>query len=221
MRLRLLPVAFLIVTMLFTLPSRASAQERRVGMTIGYPASVGLQWQATDRFALRVEGSYAWAKNSFGNGETDVEATGTIQGGVVGGIVLFDTVEVKQEFSNQSGSIGVSALFTLTRSDHLRTYLAPRVAVGLSRSTTTMTYSLPPGIAPFTTVPAPRTESNSSSSPIVSGAFGAAAPVSDRFSVFGEIGVSYSRSSSSGSSLLENSGSAVGLRSGIGVMVLF
>lgn len=88
-----------------------SSQEP-IGITMAYPASIGVMWHATERVAIRPDLSF-----SFGTSES--EATG------VSG-TSSDTWSL---------NIGVSALFYLKEWDNLRTYLAPRL--GYSRGETT------------------------------------------------------------------------------------
>ena len=85
-------------------PSQPSNTEpNRVGLTMGYPAAIGLIWEVSDRLALRPELSF-----SVGTSEASVQ-------GVSG--TSSDTWTV---------GIGVSALFYVGEWDALRTYIAPR-----------------------------------------------------------------------------------------------
>ena len=83
----------------------AAAQERgKVGVTMGFPASVGLLWHATENVAVRPEVSFAWHSSEFGVSETD----------------------------SQSFTTGVSAIFYMKRWDNLASYLSPRYSFGRS-----------------------------------------------------------------------------------------
>ena len=88
----------------------AFAQERgKVGMTLGYPASIGILWHAREKVALRPELSVAWSS-------TDSD-TGIL------------------ESDGNSIATGVSALFYLGRRDDLATYVSPRYTFSRSSST--------------------------------------------------------------------------------------
>lgn len=80
----------------------ASAQDKKVGLTMGYPSSFGVVWHVSDKVALRPELSIAGASNGTnGSGfssDSDSTAIGT----------------------------GISALFYLNTTDKLRTYISPR-----------------------------------------------------------------------------------------------
>jgi len=80
----------------------AGAQEAgKVGITMGYPAAIGLLWHLSDRVALRPELSFTLtdsSSESIVNAESNFWTLGT----------------------------GVSALFYWPATDNLRTYVAPR-----------------------------------------------------------------------------------------------
>ena len=133
-----------------------------------------------------------------------------------------------------TGSIGVSALITLTNADQLRTYVAPRVAWGMSRSTTTIEYDLsrftpPPPLPP----PGSRAFQNQelttkSRTPSYGASFGATTTLRDRFGFFGELGFAYTSTDSAPLSIggaIESSitreSRTVSLRSGIGAIIYF
>ncbi len=89
----------------------AHAQEAgQVGITLGYPASVGLIWHVTDSVAVRPEVSFA-----LGTSETHSE--------------VFDT-----EGDSSTFGTGVAALFTLREWDDVRAYAGPRFAYGRATS---------------------------------------------------------------------------------------
>lgn len=102
----------------------ANAQERgRVGVTMGYPASIGILWHVSDRVALRPEFSFS---------KTDSTSEGI--------------VDATTDFS--SLGTGVSALFFSSITDNLRTYVAPRFSYtrthgeGDVTESTTTSYSM-------------------------------------------------------------------------------
>jgi hypothetical protein len=84
------------------LSARADAQEqRRIGITTGYPGAIGLQWHAADRVAVRPEISFS--------------KTATSSDGIVDATTDFWSL-----------GTGVSALFFSPVTDNLRTYVGPR-----------------------------------------------------------------------------------------------
>ena len=84
--------------------------------------------------------------------------------------------------------VGVSAIFYLKQYDKLRTYLSPRYTYGHGESTTTSTFDPPFGDDGENT--------QTSHSHGFMGTFGAQYAVGERFSIFGEVGASFSRSRS-------------------------
>ena len=91
------------------LPALAVAQEqRKVGITMGYPASLGVLWHVNKKVAIRPEISFATSSN---------ETTSSVQ--------TIPTVTI--ETDSWVIGTGASALFYLREYDHLRTYVAPRI----------------------------------------------------------------------------------------------
>lgn len=110
----------LCVLTFIAVPAVGSAQEvGRVGITMGYPESIGVMWHVTDKMAIRPEFSFAHATS-----------TTTLPG-------------LPATSSSSTGvAIGASALFYMNERDHLRPYFAPRWTYGYSDSdigTTTTT----------------------------------------------------------------------------------
>jgi hypothetical protein len=105
---------------IFAGAARADAQEKgQVGVTMGYPAAIGLLWHVSDRVAIRPEFSFVRNDNSS--------------------IGLFSS-----DTTFWSLGTGVSALFYTPVRDNLRTYVSPRFSYsrargdsGISRSTST------------------------------------------------------------------------------------
>jgi hypothetical protein len=94
---------------LFLFPTAAVAQEEgKIGITMGFPASVGLLWHATENLAVRPEFSFAWNSTETGTVETD----GT------------------------SFTTGASVLFYLRKWENLATYVSPRYSFSRSSSST-------------------------------------------------------------------------------------
>jgi hypothetical protein len=197
-------MAFVVLSVALFTCSVAGAQEKGdIGLTLGYP-SVGLVWHVSDSFALRPEVS---ASLRSGNG------TRTSDSGVVSPSGTSDSWGL---------AFGLSGLFYLRQWEGVRAYLVPRFAY--SRSTTT-------GTSTGGTVLS--TSDNTSSDYNVAGSLGLQHSIGRRFSVFGEVGLAYSRQMSSltavgtvsGSSAV-SSGSdttthALGSRSSIGAVFYF
>jgi hypothetical protein len=93
-------------------PAVVDAQEKgQTGITMGYPAAIGVVWHATDRIAIRPE-------LQFSAGTSESTPAG------------FDGTSS----SSWSVGVGVSALFYLNQWDGLRTYVAPRFSYLKARS---------------------------------------------------------------------------------------
>src|SRR4051812_18079618 len=85
--------------------SGAAAQDSgKVGVSIGYPATFGIIWHASDRIAIRPELTLTGSSN-------DTEASG--------GIVALSG-------DGMAIGTGVSALIYLHKYERLRTYVSPR-----------------------------------------------------------------------------------------------
>jgi len=99
------------------LATTAAAQDSpRVGITMGYPASVGVMWHLSDRVALRPEFSFSLtdsSSESLIDDETNFWTLGT----------------------------GVSVLFYSSLTDNLRTYVAPRFSYGRTSGNSSNTES--------------------------------------------------------------------------------
>lgn len=95
------------------MPAIGSAQETgRVGITMGYPESIGVMWHVTDKVALRPEFAF-----SHTSSDTNLPVVDT-------------------SFSSTGVSLGLSALFYMTERDHVRPYVAPRWTYNHSDSDT-------------------------------------------------------------------------------------
>lgn len=202
-----------LAALLIDAPTAHAQTERRFGFVIGFPASVGLEWQAAGRIAVRFDGTYR-------HSSVESSATPTIPIPALPGIGRIPVFEVRSSTSNTGAELGVSLLFDLHRSDDLRVYLAPRAGVLISRNETETTITgLSPAELAALTVPANREDTSSTPSGGVS--IGVSHDVSPRLRVFGEAGLSYSRGDLPGVSITDVSQSSFGLRSGVGVVVLF
>jgi hypothetical protein len=181
--------------------------EDRVGVTMGYPASFGVLWRVSDRVAIRPE-------VTFSTGNSTSTSVITIVSGGPGGST---TTSVTTQSVNDSTTftVGASGLFYIARWDALRTYLSPRSAYG--RGTTTSFTSSTQAVSPQPSVEFTNT------SYLASGSFGAEYALGRRFAVFGEIGVAYTRltTTSAQPGAGNTTGYTVASRSGAGVIVFF
>jgi hypothetical protein len=171
---------------LLALPAESSAQqEGKVGVTMGFPGSIGLLWHATKTIAVRPELSFAWSSSESGTNESDT----------------------------QSFTTGLSALFYLRKWDDLATYVSPRYAFARSTSTSDTSFA--------------GDRETVSHSHLLSGSFGAQYWLGQRFSAFGEIGLSYQHGRVETDPVAgfilgsESSSNAFSTRSGVGVVFYF
>jgi hypothetical protein len=158
---------FLVLSVLLSVSGVARAQEAgQVGVTLGYPAEVGIIWHVTDRVAVRPD-------ISFSTGSTD---TGTLGSD----ISFFGESSGFGESSSTTLTVGVSALLYLGEWDKLRAYVSPRYAYGRNWSSSGTTFGI----------------DNKHSTYTVAGSFGAQYQLHRRFAVFGETGFGYNHARS-------------------------
>jgi hypothetical protein len=150
-------------------PAASAQDEPRVGITMGYPASVGIIWQVNDRVALRPEISAQKSSADF------TTTTSFFAGGTTTATTATSTSDTWQV------GVGVSALFYLTAHDALRLYVSPRWSY-VRTSSTNSSSSLPPPS---------QTTGSVGNGHSVSGSFGAQYALGKRFGLFGEVGVGY------------------------------
>ena len=182
------------------LTTAAWAQETpKVGIAMGYPAAIGIVWQVTDDIALRPEVTLTRS-----SGESLLTSVSVSNGTTTTTSSLITS-------DNWQAGFGLSALFYTSKHDALRTYVSPRWAYArLGGSSNTGT-----------------TVDTTGNSQFVSGSFGAQYAVGPRFSVFGEVGLAYSRPVSTpvvspANTPLQNTISRTfGARSGAGVVLYF
>jgi hypothetical protein len=172
MRLRTLGLAAAI-TVGWAAGTASAQDDSRVGITMGYPASIGILWQATERVALRPEITLS---------RTSAESTATSSLTVFtpDGRLITSTTTSRLTNDLWQVSAGLSALFYLTKHDALRTYLSPRWAYTRSSNSST---------SDRTAI----VTSGDSTGQFVGGSVGAQYALGRRFSVFGEIGLGFSR----------------------------
>ena len=211
----------------------ASAQDDpKFALVVSFPSpTVSFQWELSERFALRFEGSYNYRDESSDSSGGDE----TVVSGPFGTSIPI-TTSTQTDATIHSGSIGVAGIFTIHRSDQMRLYLAPRVSIVQSsqRITIDATVNLPPGLPPNIfrdLLPVSGTFESSSTSPAAGASFGAATNVHRRLALFGEAGFTWSRSEQPlGAVLIGGPGSAndvettrtaINTRAVGGVMLLF
>jgi hypothetical protein len=205
--MRVRTIELIVAFTITCLPGIASAQDTpKIGLSMGYPAAIGVIWHVTDRVAVRPEISVTKSATEFIGSSVTFSS---------GGVLTNTTTTTTTDTWQSSG--GLSALFYLSRHDKLRTYLSPRWAYTHVSSSPSSTNSTVTSVVTGTT----------GHGNFVSGAFGAEYALGDRFSMFGEIGLGYNRTVSSpltNSSLLTIGGSRatnLSTRSGAGVVLYF
>ena len=96
----------------------ASAQDSgKVGITMGYPASVGIIWHVSDSVAIRPE-------LSFSSSSSEAEGSGSV---------------TSVESDGWALGTGISALFYVHDYDRLRTYFSPRFTYNKIKTTNSST----------------------------------------------------------------------------------
>jgi hypothetical protein len=114
-----IPVLVSVVTVCTLTAHAAHAQDPpRIGLTMGYPAAIGVLWQVAERVAVRPE-------------VTAAKSSSETLSGSIGA-----TTPRASPSNNWQIGAGVSALFYVSRADALRMYVAPRFAY-LKTSTST------------------------------------------------------------------------------------
>lgn len=185
------------VMVLAAVAAPAAAQEAgSVGLTIGYPAAVGVVWHITDRIALRPD---------FTLSTSTTESTSTNDS-------IFAPQVSTTTSTSWSTAVGLSALFYLTAIEPLRFYVAPRAAY------------LRTSIDIDDDQPLAAAFDNTSTGFLAAGAFGVQYNAHDRFAIFGELGAQYTSQSSSSEFLTSRNRSenrTAGLRSAVGVTLYF
>jgi len=201
-----------VMAIVFGAAGSARAQESgHVGITMGYPASIGVIWHVSDRIALRPEVSLQQISGT----STSVI---TITTGFGPGGQTITTSTTTQATSDQwAVGVGASALFYVKQWDALRTYVSPRFQYsrGSSSSQTTVSSSVIPI--------APTSSDFTQTTYLVSGSFGAQYGLGTHFGLYGEVGFSYSHNSSESTQAAAGTsdGHTIGTRSGVGVIFYF
>ncbi len=210
-------IPLLTVSCLLLTSAPAGAQEKgHTGLTVAFPAAIGVIWHVSDSVALRPDVSFSWSTSSVNPSTTPVPPTVFTSGG-----------------DGSSYGVGLSGLFYVRRWENLSAYVSPRFSYARTSTTVTTTISgvvftgLDGSILNGTVDGSSFSTEGTSSSYGLSGAFGAQYSLGRKFGVFGEAGFGYSHSSSSTTSSLPSSSSsgltvnAFGTRAGVGVIVYF
>jgi hypothetical protein len=217
MRYSSLRVALILSIVTAVFAPTATAQEKTVGLVVGYPIDVGVLWQASARVALRADVGFGF--NTFESSQS--------------GLSLGTTARSTLTTTSSSGfaTVGLAALFTIRNDDNLRLYLAPRAALDLTHQSneTAIDPPLPSSSANF----AERSETSRGYEFDVM--FGGQYRLRDRLALFGETGLAYHRSSfpsvsatltigggvGSGESDRDTTTTFFGLRSTVGLVFFF
>jgi hypothetical protein len=163
------------VSMVLIVWANALAQDAgQIGVTLGYPAAVGVIWHVTDNLAVRPEISFS---------------TGSTESPVIDrGFSLPGLSDDPGESSSTAVTTGVSGLFYFGKWDKLRAYVSPRYTYAhlTSDSGSGSTF---------------RIDGRNSAYSVI-GSFGAHYQLHRRFAVFGETGFGYTHSHTTSTTLL-------------------
>jgi hypothetical protein len=162
----LLSLAVGVNTLLASAGDASAQDERRVGITMAYPASIGAWLPLSERISLRPDASFSWSSY-----DTTIEDS-------------FGRRELSSHYT--VSSVGASAIVRVAQWQGLRTYVAPRLAyVRTSQTSPSFTYS-PVGSPPVIEESTDVTDGYQ-----VGATFGASYPLHDRLRVFGEVGAMF------------------------------
>ncbi len=174
--------------------SAARAQDHgTVGITMGYPASVGLVWHIGERVAVRP--SIAFSHNSA---ESDDDYPNPVPSGLVfTSITLLPTTRTSVETSGWNVALGADLLLFLARWENVEAYVTPGYSYRRSSTTTTISFEGlnfgGPVTPSFTDSREVTTDGHE-----IRGAFGIQYTPHRRFGIFGEVGLRYSTTDASG-----------------------
>lgn len=161
------------VAMVLSVGANALAQDAgQIGVTLGYPAAVGVIWHVTDNVAVRPE-------ISFSTASAEIPAINP-------GFSLPGLSADLGETSSTTVTAGVSGLFYFGKWDKLRAYVSPRYTYSRLTAESGSTISTDARNSVYT----------------VTGSFGAHYQLHRRFAVFGETGFGYNHSHTTSTSLL-------------------
>jgi outer membrane protein W len=185
-------VAALLVCASGTAAAQGASQGAgKVGLTMGFPAAIGVQWHLGEKVAVRPEISFSTTSSETSSSSFETEG--------------------------DSRSIGtnIGALFYLSTDDKLRTYVSPRFSWSRGESTSKLASVL---VNPITGVTTSELK-NTTDSYGFAGSFGAQYGLGDRFVVFGELGLSYAHGTAkSNTTLTKTTSDGFGTRAAVGVV---
>jgi hypothetical protein len=158
----------LAIVVALLVPGAAAGQEKgQTGVSIEYPATVGVIYHVSDRFAIKPDISVT-------NTSGDTSSTGSAGGFPATFTSTRDAWEV---------GFGVSALFYVGKWDALRTYVSPKFAYARGTSSTAFSSGSSPG----------NSSAINDSTYGAAGSFGVQYTLGKRFSILGEAGLGYTR----------------------------
>jgi hypothetical protein len=170
--MRACSIDVLIAVVVLLVPVAAAAQEKgQTGVSIEYPATIGVIHHVSDRLAIRPEVSFITTSGDSASNSTSA---------------AFASIFTSTRDAWDLG-VGVSALFYVGKWEALRTYVSPKFLY--TRGTSTATFSTSSSLG--STLNGSTTIDDSSYG--VAGSFGAQYTLGRRFSILGEAGVGYSR----------------------------
>jgi hypothetical protein len=170
----------LVIGVVTLFAGAATAQEKTVGLVVGYPADVGVLWQTAERVALRADLGFNLSgfESSSAFGFTSASLTPSM---------------VTTTSKTATATFGLSALVTLRNQDNLRLYLAPGGAIQLVRHSVETEFE--GGSLPAATFPAEGEASDTTRGHQFQLMFGGQYRLRDRVAIFGETGLVYQTSS--------------------------
>lgn len=180
--------------------------EPKFALLASFPSpTVSMQWELSERFAVRVDGSYTFLDNTLIESVPGESSTTMIGSSTV--VVGSPDLEARSETTAHSGTFGVSGIYTFHRSEQLRLYLAPRLSLGFTSQTITSTITainVPPGFPSrfLDGLVGTQVYESSSKSPGAGLAFGAAANIIARVALYGEAGFNYVRTTTPEAALI-------------------
>jgi hypothetical protein len=181
----------------------AAAQEAgRVGVAMGYPATVGVLWHVTSRVAIEPEIAIS---------KTRVESR--IDTSIVIGTTVISSGTIAATTDTWTTSPGVSLRIYMGRWDDVSAYVAPGYVYHHNASTSTTT--APGGFGGVARV---ETRELSSTTHDMRGMFGVQYAPHRKFTVFGEVGVRYA---SADLPTVTTSGGGLGSASSVGTSKAF
>ena len=192
----------------------AAAQDTaRVGVTMGYPTSLGLIWHVSNRVAVRPAVSFAHSTSE----------TEQILGGVLGPIISGNS---RTELHTSTIGVDLAALVYVGTWDNIRAYISP--AYTFSHTSSEFESAVGPLLgSPLVTLPVATSIKQSLDGHGFRGTVGVQFTPHRRFAVYGETGFEYRRSETNDdgglASLLGTSTTnhTIGSRSGVGVILYF